>query len=77
MAYMELEGIPLSSFNPNEEGWSWIRLDSNRVAIMCLELLGVTKVCLYMCTCTYSTCTLSTQSILNENSTIGTPCYIL
>ncbi len=40
MVLMELEGVPLSSLDHNEEGWGWIRVGQERVSPLCLELKG-------------------------------------
>ena len=52
IALMELEGVPLPSLNPDEEGWSWVSLDSNRISPLCLELKGIAEVPLQSCTST-------------------------
>ncbi len=44
MAYMELNGIPLSSLRPDGEEWSWTKLDSNRISPLYLELKGYADV---------------------------------
>ena len=53
MAYLELEGVPLASLSGMEEGEDWIKVEPdlqedqlawNRVAVLCLELLGEAQV---------------------------------